>query len=80
MTVLIKDVVKACRELGWRCNMASIISLAILMIAEDIFTQEQLKVIAEKASSAKIRRAAELKLARASKEEILMALELEVRI
>jgi len=78
--ILIKDVVEACKKLGWRCNMASIISLVVLMIAEGIFTQEQLKVIAEKASSAKIRRVAELKLAGASKEEILMALELEARI
>ena len=73
--ILIKDVVEACKKLGWRCNGKIIRDLVVLMITEGVLNEEQLKIVAQRTQSNKIRRAAELKLARASKNEILIALE-----
>ena len=79
MAIELKEIVDVCRKLGWRCgNAETIKNHVVLMIAEDIFTKEQLEKIAERTMSSRIRAAAKLKLAGASKSEILSVLEVRL--
>ena len=78
MVIGLREVARVCKELGWKCSEETIKNHVVMMIAEDIFTKEQLEKIAERTMSGRIRVAAMLKLQGASKSEILSALEVRL--
>jgi hypothetical protein len=74
MGIGINEIVKVCKENNLRCSESSIRRTVISMILNDVFTDEQLKKIAENTYSNAIRIAAEMKLKRMQNSDIIIEL------
>ena len=80
MVIGLNEVVKACKELGWKgCQSENAVkSNVIALILGGVLSPEQLKKVAENTWSDKIRIVAKLKFSGASNTEIMLALEARI--
>jgi hypothetical protein len=76
MGIGLYEIAKACKELGCKgcLSESTIRRIVISMILSDIFTDEQLRKIAENTYSDTIRIVAEMKLKNASNSDIIIEL------
>jgi hypothetical protein len=80
MGIGLNEVVKACKELGWKgCQSENAVkSNVINLILGGVLTEDQLKKIIENTWSNHVRIAARLKLSGASKHDVMIALEARI--